>query len=81
MTGNAIKKTLEYHKISPKTIKHYGNNVIGLFFKPNNNLHALIKTYGGKYSASCKCWYIQKNKIQLQKLAFALSGKIGRAHV
>ncbi len=44
MTGNAIKKTLEYHKISPKTIKHYGDIVVGLFFKPDNNLNALIKT-------------------------------------
>lgn len=26
MTGNAIKKTLEHHNISPKTIKHYDND-------------------------------------------------------
>lgn len=35
MTGNAIKKILEHHNISPKTISHYDNSVIGLFFKPD----------------------------------------------
>ncbi len=29
MTGNAIKKTLEYHNISPQSIRHYDNTVIG----------------------------------------------------
>lgn len=77
MTGNEIKKTLEHHKISPKTIKHYHEDVVGLFFKPDNNLNALIKSLGAKYSASCKCWYMQKNKSQLQKLACALSANSG----
>jgi site-specific recombinase XerD len=77
MTGNAIKKTLEHHNISPKTIRHYDNTVIGLFFKPDHNLNAFIKEYGGRYSASCKCWYLQKNKVQLQKLACALSERSG----
>jgi site-specific recombinase XerD len=77
MTGNAIKKTLEYHNISPKTIRHYDNTVIGLFFKPDHNLNAFIKEHGGRYSASCKCWYLQKNKLQLQKLACALSERSG----
>jgi len=65
MTGNAIKKILEHHNISPKTISHYDNSVIGLFFKPDHNLNALIKKHGGRYSASSKCWYLQKNKLQL----------------
>ncbi len=77
MTGNAIKKTLEYHNISPKTIRHYDNTVIGLFFKPEHNLNAFIKELGGRYSASRKCWYLQKNKLQLQKLACALSERSG----
>lgn len=47
--------------------------VIGLFYKTDHNLNILIKNYGGRYSASCRCWYLQKNKIQLQKLALALS--------
>ncbi len=63
MTGNAIKKTLEYHNISPKTITYYNNTVIGLVFNPDHNLNAIIKDHGGRYSASCKCWYLQKNKL------------------
>ncbi len=77
MTGKAIKKALEHHGISPKTINHYNESVIGLFFKPDNDLNSVIKSFGGRYSASCKCWYIQKNKIKLQNLANILSESSG----
>ena len=38
MTGKANKKALEHHGISPKTINRYNESVIGLFFKPDNDL-------------------------------------------
>lgn len=77
MTGNAIKKALEHHAIFPKTIKHYSEDVIGLFFTPDNRLNELIRKTGGRWSASSKCWYLQKNKNLLQKLACTLSVNSG----
>ena len=73
MTGNAIKKALEFHNISPKTIKHYNENVVGLYFSRDNNLSELIKRSGGRYSASCRCWYLPKNRMLIQKLAYTLA--------
>ncbi len=54
MTGNAIKKALDYHNITPKTIKHYSENVTALYFNSNKELNQLIKDSGGRWSASCK---------------------------
>ncbi|HUS02334.1 MAG TPA: hypothetical protein VMY77_11440 [Chitinophagaceae bacterium] len=69
MTGNAIKKALEYHAISPKSIKHYNENVVGLFFKPDKKLNELIKSCGGRWSSTSGCWYLPKKKPALQKIA------------
>ena len=73
MTGNAIKKALEHHAVFPKTIKHYNEDVIGLHFTPGNKLNDLIKKTGCRWSASCKCWYLHRNKNLLQKLVITLS--------
>lgn len=73
MTGNAIKKALEHHNITPKTIKHYNENVTGLYFNSNKELNELIKDAGGRWSESCKCWYMHRDKRILQKFAYRLA--------
>lgn len=77
MTGNSIKKTLQLHNIQPKTIKHYDRKVIALYFKGDKDLNEHIKSLGGKWSATFKCWYVPHNKLLLQKLAYQLSDKSG----
>ena len=79
MTGNAIKKVLEHHTISPKSIRHYNDNIVGLFFKPDKKLNELIKACGGRWSSTCGCWYLPKKKPLLQKLAYELSQSSGYA--
>lgn len=77
MTGNAIKKTLEHHTISPRSIKHYNDIVVGLFFKPDTKLNEVIKKNGGRWSSTNGCWYLPKKKLLLQTLAYHLSQTSG----
>lgn len=79
MTGSAIKKVLEHHNIIPKTIAHYNENLIGLYFKPDKKVNDMIKNTGDKWSASLQCWYLPKNKRLLQKFAIELAEISGYA--
>lgn len=81
MTGNAIKKALEYHLICPKTIEHYGKKVVGLFHDHDQQLDKFIKRAGGRWSGSGKCWYLERDKTLLQKFVSLLCEKSGyRVH-
>ena len=77
MTGNAIKKALEYHGIAPRSVKHYNDHVVGLFFKTDEKLSKLVKAFGGRWSSPCGCWYLPKKKRVLEKLVYRLSATSG----
>lgn len=61
MTGEAIKRALEYHNIIPKTIQHYKETVCALFFPADKWLNVLIKKMGGRWSNSSKYLYNSPN--------------------
>lgn len=59
-----------------KPLYHRGQECIGIYFERNGVLQSMIqKQAAGKWSRTCKCWYISLSKSNYEQLAKTLQGK------
>jgi site-specific recombinase XerD len=55
-------------QISVKPIAHRGKNILGLFFPYDDELKAICKNAGARWSQTHECWYVLQNEISLNQL-------------